>query len=135
MCALYLSRFLILLAIVLGVPSLAHAQRPDELVKMAVKIVPPEYPDQARRHWISGHGIVAGEVDYTTGKVKSVRMEKATGTQILDEAALSAFARWQFRPKTIRNFRTPIVFDMAASREEAMTKARGHPGTTELRPR
>ena len=41
----------------------AQAQRADELAKIAVKFVSPEYPHEARRSGITGKGVVAAEVD------------------------------------------------------------------------
>jgi TonB family protein len=118
-------RLLILIAVIAAsVAPLARAQRPDELAKIAVKIVPPEYPYEARRSRIIGHGVVVGEVDYTTGKVTSVKMEKSTGNRILDQASLNAFSQWQFKPKTIRQFSTPINYEMVGSRAEAMEQMR-----------
>jgi TonB family protein len=114
--------FAILLLVSLG--RLVHAQRPDELAKIAVKVVPPEYPYEARRSGITGKGVLAAEVDYKSGKVTSVKMEKSTGSRILDQAALNAFGQWQFKPSTIRRFRTPITYEMARSREDAMEKIR-----------
>jgi TonB family protein len=86
--------------------------------------VPPEYPYEARRSGITGRGILVGIVEFKTGKVTSVTMEKSTGSRILDEAALSAFRQWQFKPNSIHQFRTPITYEMSRSREEAMEKVR-----------
>ena len=116
--------FALAIVLLVGLGWLAHAQRPDELAKIAVKVVSPEYPYEARRSGITGKGVLAAEVDYNSGKVKSVKMEKSTGSRILDQAALSAFGLWQFKPRTIRRFRTPITYEMARSREDAMEKIR-----------
>ena len=119
------ARLLILTLIVsAGLSRLARAQTGDVLAKIAVKVVHPEYPYEARRSHIEGHGVLVAEVDYNTGKVTSVKMEKSTGSRILDQAALSAFIQWQFKPKTVRQFRTPINYEMARSRAEAMDKMR-----------
>lgn len=93
-------------------------------MKVVVHQVPPEYPFEARRSRITGHGILLGQVDYKTGTVTSVRMEKSTGSRILDQAALSAFRQWRFKPGTTRQFRVPITYNMAGSRAEAMEKIR-----------
>jgi TonB family protein len=99
---------------------LPDAFRMDNVVHQ----VPPEYPYEARRSGITGRGILVGFVDFDTGKVTSVKMEKSTGSRILDQAALSAFRQWEFKPKTILRFRTPITYEMARSREDAMEKIR-----------
>ena len=124
-------RFLIsAIVVAFGVARLAHAQRPDELAKVAVKVVPPEYPYEARRNRVTGHGVLVADVDYSTGKVTSVKMEKSTGSRLLDQAALTAFRQWQFKPKTIRQFRTPISYEMEGSRAEAMEKMRRDQATS-----
>jgi len=81
-------------------------------MKVVVHQVPPDYPYEARRSRITGHGILFGQVDYKTGIVTSVRMEKSTGATLLDKAALNAFRQWRFKPGTVRQFRTPIHFTM-----------------------
>ena len=93
-------------------------------MKVVVHQVPPEYPFEARRSRITGHGILFGQVDYKTGTVSSVRMETSTGNRILDQAALSAFRQWRFKPGTTRQFRVPINYEMVRSRAEAMQKMR-----------
>ena len=93
-------------------------------MKVVLHQVPPEYPFEARRSRIIGHGILVGQVDSKTGNVTSVRMEKSTGNTILDQATLNAFRQWRFKPETIREFRTPINYEMASSRAEAMERIR-----------
>jgi TonB family protein len=105
-------------------PSPSHPL-PDAIhMDIVVHQVPPEYPYEARRNGITGRGILVGVVEFQTGKVTSVKMEKSTGSRILDQAALSAFRQWQFKPKTIFRFRTPITYEMARSREDALEKMR-----------
>jgi TonB family protein len=93
-------------------------------MKTVVYQVPPAYPYEARRSGITGHGILFGRVDFKTGNVTSVTMEKSTGNTLLDQAALNAFRQWRFKPGTIRQFRTPITYEMSRNREEAMEKIR-----------
>ena len=93
-------------------------------MKVVVHQVPPEYPFEARRSGITGHGILFGQVDYKAGTVIFVKMEKSTGSRILDDAALSAFRQWRFKPGTTRQFRVPINYEMVGSRAEAMEKMR-----------
>lgn len=93
-------------------------------MNVVVHQVPPEYPFEALRSHITGHGILFGLVDYKAGIVISVRMEKSTGSKILDQAALSAFRQWRFKSRTTRQFRVPINYGMVGSRAEAMEKMR-----------
>lgn len=82
--------------------------------KYTVKMVPMDYPAEARQRHLEGRGILAGQVDYETGKVISVRMEKSTGHKILDDAAVRSFRQWQFKPGLIKQFRTPVTYSMAS---------------------
>jgi TonB family protein len=94
--------------------SVAHAQGVHPSVRpYVVKSVPTQYPAEARQRNIEGSGVLGGEVDFETGKVLSVRMEKSTGSKILDQAALRSYRQWQFKARLIRKFRVPITFQMA----------------------
>ena len=52
------------------------------------------------------------EIDRTTGKVKSAYMAPSTGSSILDNAALSSFRQWRFKPGTKSMIKVPITFTM-----------------------
>lgn len=81
--------------------------------KYTVQMVPMEYPAEARQRHLEGHGVLVGKVDFETGRVTSVRMEKSTGHKILDAAALRSFRQWQFKPHLIKQFRTPVTYSLA----------------------
>src|SRR5882724_8612352 len=70
----FLRVFALTILLLISVGRFAHAQRPDDLAKIAVKVVPPEYPYEARRSGITGKGVLVAEVDYKSGKVTSVKM-------------------------------------------------------------
>ena len=80
----------------------------------------PEYPTAALQSQLtfakahrpmSGSGLFALIVDRETGKVTEVKTMQSTGQKILDDAAISAFRRWRFKPKTVfRAVRVPITF-------------------------
>jgi len=73
----------------------------------------PKYPkDSAGRH-PTGSGIVVMEIDQKTGWVKAAKMEKSTGSKLLDDAALEAYSHWRFRPGTNRHVHCPITFTMS----------------------
>jgi TonB family protein len=57
-----------------------------------------------------GSGVVLMDLDYETGKVIAVRMVISTGSPRFDNAALAAFRRWRFKPRTAYRVRTPITF-------------------------
>jgi protein TonB len=75
----------------------------------------PEYPYEARRQKITGDGIVAMAVDPTSGHVSRVSMLKSTGNPFLDNAALSAFRRWRFKPGTVTSVTCPVTFTLTGA--------------------
>src|SRR5437016_2884980 len=77
---------------------------------VAIYAPPPDYPIEARDRHLIGSGLALLQVDQKTGYVIAGRMLKSTGHVILDNAALSAFKRWRFKPGTIRQIRIPIHY-------------------------
>jgi TonB family protein len=65
---------------------------------LAIYAPPPHYPQEARDNRIIGHGVAILNVDPRTGIVKAAQMEPSTGHKILDDAALTAFRQWRFKP-------------------------------------
>jgi len=75
----------------------------------------PRYPvDSLGRH-PTGHGIVVVEVDQKTGWVTSAKIEKSSGSKLLDEAALDAFRRWRFRPGSKPEIHMPFNYTKGAN--------------------
>jgi protein TonB len=81
----------------------------------AVTAPKPEYPYEARRQKITGDGFVTLTIDSTTGNVTSVVIRRSTGNAFLDNAALSGFRRWRFRPGTVLTVSCPITFTLAGA--------------------
>jgi protein TonB len=75
----------------------------------------PEYPYEARSRHIMGSGVANLTVDPTSGLVVGATMEKSTGSQILDNATLSAFRRWRFKPGTPSMVRIPITYNLTGA--------------------
>ncbi len=75
----------------------------------------PEYPYEARRQRLTGTGLATLSVDVITGEVTSVTMTRSTGSAVLDNATISAFRRWRFKPGTVTLVQTPITFTMAGA--------------------
>jgi protein TonB len=69
----------------------------------------PEYPYGARSRRITGNGVVVLTVD-PSGLVTGAEMEQSIGCDILDQATISTFKRWRFRPGTPPRVRIPIIF-------------------------
>lgn len=72
----------------------------------------PVYPYEARRSHITGSGVVAIEIDPSTGKVVSCHMDPSTGNVELDRATLIAFRQWRFKPGTFPRIKIPIHFTL-----------------------
>ena len=53
------------------------------------------------KRW-AGIGMVAVDVDRSTGDATTARIQRSTGYRVLYEAALNAFRQWRFRPDTYR---------------------------------
>jgi TonB family protein len=79
---------------------------------VAISAPRPDYPLEARAQHFTGSGIALLEIDRKTGYVTAARMLKSTGHVILDNAALSAFMRWRFKPGTVHQVRIPTNYTM-----------------------
>jgi TonB family protein len=74
-----------------------------------------EYPYEARRQKITGSGIVVITVDPVSGNVTSVAMEASTGSPVLDNAAVTGFRRWRFKPGTVFRVKSPITYTLTGA--------------------
>jgi TonB family protein len=91
----------------------AEAERMPNLEKaLAVYTPRPKYPYEAHLRRQTGTGVAVLMVDPSTGVVKNAEMEVSTGHEILDNAALSTFRRWQFKPGTVSKVHVPVTFTM-----------------------
>jgi TonB family protein len=82
---------------------------------MAVSAPRPEYPYEARRQRLTGSGVAMLTVDFASGNVLDVVMLQSTGSAVLDNATVSAFRRWHFKPGTVSKVQTPITFTLAGA--------------------
>jgi protein TonB len=71
----------------------------------------PEYPFEARRQRITGSGVCVLYIN-KNGTVTNAVMAESTGSRLLDDAAVSAFRRWRFRPGSPSRVRMPITFTL-----------------------
>ncbi|HJT79762.1 MAG TPA: energy transducer TonB [Chthoniobacterales bacterium] len=78
----------------------------------AINAPRPAYPYQARRHHITGSGVALLEVNPESGSVLAARIVQSTGSNMLDNSALSAFKRWRFRNGSPSQIRIPFTFTM-----------------------
>src|SRR5438128_913228 len=60
----------------------------------------PGYPLEARRRNLTGRGLFAIHIG-PDGSVTRVEVVKSIGHALLDQAAITAFREWRFRPRSI----------------------------------
>jgi len=92
-------------------PQLTPAQ--GDTPAVAVYAPRPTYPFEARARHLQGSGTEIVTVDPATGNVINVVMAMSTGSGMLDDAALSAFRHWRFKPGTVSKLRIPITFTLS----------------------
>ena len=74
----------------------------------------PQYPYEARSRHVVGSGVCVVEVG-PSGNATSASMASSTGNPILDNAALSAFRQWRFKPGSVSKVKIPITFTMTGA--------------------
>lgn len=81
---------------------------------LAVYAPRPSYPYEARSRRITGSGVCVVNVDTASGRVTDASMAQSINP-ILDNAAVSAFKNWRFKPGTVSKVRIPITFTLAGA--------------------
>src|SRR5262249_11794346 len=79
--------------------------------KRAVFAPKPEYPYEARRHHLTGSGLLILHINQA-GEVSSIDLAKSTGHKILDDAMIRAFQQWRFIPGKFIKVRVPFRYTM-----------------------
>jgi protein TonB len=74
----------------------------------------PQYPYEARSRHVTGSGVCVVEVS-PSGSVTSASMASSIGNPILDNAAVSAFRQWRFKPGSVSKVKIPITFTMTGA--------------------
>src|SRR5438552_5284977 len=77
---------------------------------LAIYTPPPNYPSEARSQRITGSGVCVVSVDPRNGRVTEASMAQSTGDPRLDNAAISAFRKWRFKPGTVSKVKIPSEF-------------------------
>jgi TonB family protein len=77
---------------------------------LAIYAPRPDYPSEARSQRITGSGVCIVSVDPRNGSVTEASMAQSTGDRRLDNAAISAFRQWRFKPGTVSKVKIPIEF-------------------------
>jgi TonB family protein len=96
-------------------PIKAQAMTMSRAKALAINSPRPQYPYEARSRHITGSGVCVVTVDPGSGNVTGATMTQSIGNPILDNAALSAFREWRFRPGTVSQVRIPITFTMTGA--------------------
>ena len=89
------------------------ASAEGDIRALAVHVERPSYPYEARTRHLQGTGIAILTVDPATGNVTTVKMRASTGFNVLDDAAISAFRQWRFKPGTVSKVRVPVTFSFS----------------------
>lgn len=82
---------------------------------LALNAPRPEYPYEARRRKITGEGVALMSIDSASGRVTSVTMVQSTGNAFLDDAAITGFLRWRFKPGTVSSITCPVTFTLTGA--------------------
>ena len=76
----------------------------------------PEYPYEARSRRITGSGVCVLSVDPGSGSVTDATMAQSIGNPILDNATVSAFRRWRFKPGgAAPKVKVPITYTLTGA--------------------
>jgi TonB family protein len=75
----------------------------------------PEYPYEARSRKITGSGVCVLTVDTPSGSVTDATMAQSIGSPILDNATVSTFRRWRFKPGMFSKVKVPITYTMTGA--------------------
>jgi len=91
---------------------LSRASNAGSAKALALFAPRPSYPYEARRSGTTGSGVAQLTVNSAAGNVIDARMAQTTGSPILDNATLSAFRRWRFKPGAASNVDVPITYTL-----------------------
>ena len=96
-------------------PIKAQAMTMSRAKALAINSPRPQYPYEARSRKIMGSGVIVMHVDPASGNVTDATVSKSIGSPILDNAAVSAFRQWRFRPGTASTVTAPITFTLTGA--------------------
>lgn len=71
----------------------------------------PTYPYEARRSRITGSGVYELRIA-KTGETTGIVIVKNSGHWLLDQAAMTAFIKWRFKPGEFLRVRIPVTWTM-----------------------
>jgi len=103
-------------------PSTPLVLTSEQAARLSVHTPLPEYPPAARQRHLTGSGMFRLHVWLQTGLVRSLQIERSTGSAILDGAATGTLRQWRFKPEALRKYhdshnppgelivRVPVIF-------------------------
>lgn len=112
------------------------ASSPSEITTYR-RISPPVYPASSVRQREEGDVLARVLVD-SSGAAKEVLIEKSSGFELLDRAAVDAISQWQFNPgrrggKPVEGWvMVPIKFSMSGAPDEPVDAPEGEAGVPVL---
>jgi TonB family protein len=78
---------------------------------LAIYAPKPEYPVLPNGHLPQGSGMFLLQIDPKTGVVKSVSVEKSTGSAVLDKTTIDCLRRWKFiRNAGVSKVKIPFTY-------------------------
>lgn len=82
-----------------GVKDAANSMMEDQMdtPPQATAKFPPQYPSSLLQKKITGKVVISCVID-TSGKITSSSVRQSSGQRELDQAAVTAVARWKFKP-------------------------------------
>jgi protein TonB len=83
----------------------------EELVGNTTAAPGAAYPEEAQKKKMSGSGVYELLID-KAGKIKAVAIVKSSGSGVLDNAAVTAFKRWRFKPGVFQSVRIPVSWSV-----------------------
>lgn len=90
-------------------PTELSAREKTKKKAVAISASRPEYPYQARVRRIMGSGVYVFHIN-PQGLVTKGSIAQSSGSKILDDAAVSAFRHWRFKPGSPPLARTPVTW-------------------------
>ena len=91
----------------------AHSRGLAPWMQDRVKSIAPYYPYEDRRLHHTGIGLFRLYLDLKTGFVREVTVLKSTGFATLDNAAITTFRGWRWRPSLWKEIDIPVNYTLS----------------------
>ncbi|HSH39993.1 MAG TPA: energy transducer TonB, partial [Chthoniobacterales bacterium] len=89
----------------------AMARSAEQRKLFGIETRNPSYPKVTQLKRIEGDGVFRISVN-GQGRVAGIEILESTGNATLDGAAVAAFQRWRFTPRTVKELVVPVSFRM-----------------------